>query len=690
MSGKRVRSLVIKPNEGGASQQDGNGTPKRKKSASKADSKSRSKMDAVATSKQTEEKSSKRVNRRLVKDVETTDSDTSKNNNANLVEKQGTRQSGRIKQKQFMANPPGEYFDGELRKFLNPFTDNDGTESSFFENFSKQLEIAEKMKRSNKNNNQIKLGDLNKVAKNLAASQFLNISGDEERAEESFVMEVETGGEDGSGSSDGASDSENEPDKGTNEDPDPVQQSEAPKEGNEMNKERQLAEFERLKKLPDVQEFLKLMAGEPSTSGGAPKKKGKKKQAPKGQQDAGKILSTPKNRPFVPVVKSPSVDTIYVPAIKYIGSVQGNEPRPEITNYSQQGVANHIQEQVQQIRLNDFPGDESVESRQKERVGQDQHQGVRSGGNRDPEHRSVEEQQFRAQQIADDVILEAERQRAAIAAPSGMIPENLHIKPADPGLTVPPVDNTFNDDEYCNATQGTKHVELALANKIKVGGFLDLDKIAPRLRDMKPPGETKWQMRINKEGHAYYVPYDDRDNGSNKIASFGRWEQAFRVYAAIYTAANPHRGSEIYQYIHSINCAAMSFQWDNVAAYDYQFRKDMEAYPQRSWAKTNTQLWSLCMRDSLPTRGQGGSNTGGRKTGELRDICCWRHNRNQCKKSAKDCKFEHRCSSCGSFNHIYLNCPKRRKATGGEGDKQDKPRDATVKVAPAGTSKDTK
>ena len=88
----------------------------------------------------------------------------------------------------------------------------------------------------------------------------------------------------------------------------------------------------------------------------------------------------------------------------------------------------------------------------------------------------------------------------------------------------------------------------------------------------------------------------------------------------------------------------------------------MEKFPQRSWAKTNTQLWTLAMRDPLPTRQQNNNNFSG-GSGKKGDACevCWRYNRNQCKKSACDCKFKHRCSYCGAHGHNYIACFKRKK-----------------------------
>ena len=50
----------------------------------------------------------------------------------------------------------------------------------------------------------------------------------------------------------------------------------------------------------------------------------------------------------------------------------------------------------------------------------------------------------------------------------------------------------------------------------------------------------------------------------NKITSVRWWEQVFRVDAAIYNHANPHRSAEICQYVFVINSAASTYTWENV------------------------------------------------------------------------------------------------------------------------------
>ena len=90
-----------------------------------------------------------------------------------------------------------------------------------------------------------------------------------------------------------------------------------------------------------------------------------------------------------------------------------------------------------------------------------------------------------------------------------------------------------------------------------------------------------------------------------KTNNFRKWEQAFWVYATIYCGANPSRAKEIWQYITVINTAASSFIWENVYNYDVTFRQLMQFNPTRSWVVMYNHMWSLSMRDPLPSKQTG-------------------------------------------------------------------------------------
>ena len=272
-------------------------------------------------------------------------------------------------------------------------------------------------------------------------------------------------------------------------------------------------------------------------------------------------------------------------------------------------------------------------------------------------HEVQEEVDIRAreQELAQQAIINAEKFKADVNT-AGM---------ANQSFTVPPVDLNFDDNKDEEFSEGTCHVDASTTLKICKGQFIEVAKIIPKQQAINNDDNKRLEL-VNKDGFTYYIP-SANEQKEVKINNVRKWEQGFKVYAAIYSKANPHRAAEIWQYIHTINLAASSYHWDNVAYYDFMFRQQMAKYPQRSWRKINHQLWSLAMRDPISSKNQNhfqsnnGNNNNNRKSGDFKDNCCWRYNRNKCNRSSANCRFEHRCSFCGSYNHILLNCFKKKR-----------------------------
>ena len=152
------------------------------------------------------------------------------------------------------------------------------------------------------------------------------------------------------------------------------------------------------------------------------------------------------------------------------------------------------------------------------------------------------------------------------------------------------------------------------------------------------------------DGQSFFVPTSAAET---KINGIRKWEQAFRVYGAIYSQANPARVAEIWQYVHIINTAVSAYVCDNVSNYDITFRHLMSTYLQRSWAKIYNQMWNLSMQDSLPKNNQYAS--GGTKSSEASQLgnsswgmnsqprqrlnYCWVFNKGSTCKDGSKCKF---------------------------------------------------
>ena len=184
-----------------------------------------------------------------------------------------------------------------------------------------------------------------------------------------------------------------------------------------------------------------------------------------------------------------------------------------------------------------------------------------------------------ARRKGDKLVLDAEQFRATINAPAGMALVNYQSTPLD------------IDDQFFHITC---HIDEGTRQHIERGAYVNLEKLLPKPKGCPGTNENKMEL-IYKDGHSYFVPAPQE----GKINGVRRWEQAFWVYMTLYSQANPARSAEIWQYVHTINMAAASYQWNNVANYDFTFRQLMGKFPQRSWAKIYNQMWWLSMKDPV-------------------------------------------------------------------------------------------
>ena len=218
-----------------------------------------------------------------------------------------------------------------------------------------------------------------------------------------------------------------------------------------------------------------------------------------------------------------------------------------------------------------------------------------------PIQESEEEQ---ARRLASHYVVEAEQFRANINEPPGTSQGHMENKiwcdlvgPTRTNhMSTDFSQNLDVDDRFFHVTC---HIDDGLKAKIESGEYVDLEKLLLKVRARN---ENKLDL-VYKDGHSYFIPAPSE----SKINGIRKLEQAFRVYAAIYSQANPQRAAEIWQYVHVINTAASSFVWDNVASYDFTFRQLMHRNPGRNWAKIYQQMWSISMRDSI-VKGFGNSN----------------------------------------------------------------------------------
>ena len=108
--------------------------------------------------------------------------------------------------------------------------------------------------------------------------------------------------------------------------------------------------------------------------------------------------------------------------------------------------------------------------------------------------------------------------------------------------------------------------------------------------------------------------YQQQKKQGPVVNCYNKWEEAFRIYAAIYSKANPHRAIEIMQYLDDIKGAAKDNTWESVYEYDLTFRDIMSVFPNCNWGIIHSTLWTKTMK---PKPSQASSLVGDQNVGSV-------------------------------------------------------------------------
>ena len=211
------------------------------------------------------------------------------------------------------------------------------------------------------------------------------------------------------------------------------------------------------------------------------------------------------------------------------------------------------------------------------------------------------------------------------------------------------------------------HIYEQTRKKIVNNEYVEFSKLIPKNKYRRLEEESSGLHQIViKGGYMFCLPPgEQKDNlGSELISNFGKWDQAFRIFTHIYTGAYPTRAAELMQYSHTIHDASLSFPWENVYAYDRDFRHHLSLNVGCSWGVILNQAWTFYMRDRSVysmhgAGGSGGSAHRGNGNRPKKDVC-WAYQNGKCTYGIS-CKWDHKCGICGKYGHGAYTC---RKLTG--------------------------
>ena len=198
------------------------------------------------------------------------------------------------------------------------------------------------------------------------------------------------------------------------------------------------------------------------------------------------------------------------------------------------------------------------------------------------------------------------------------------------------------------------HIDEATQDKIGKGLYVNFGKLLPKDRILTD--ENKLELVI-KDGKTFWTPVSE----TIAINNFQKWEQAFRIFSNIYTRFHPDKAGELIQYNHVIHSISSQYAWENVYAYDKEFRMHIARHPERTWAIILQQAWSMRLRDRISKNesfGQfAGGNSSNNHTPDKSSDYCKRFNKGKCNLGS-GCRFEHRCYYCHKFGHGIIVCRK--------------------------------
>ena len=136
------------------------------------------------------------------------------------------------------------------------------------------------------------------------------------------------------------------------------------------------------------------------------------------------------------------------------------------------------------------------------------------------------------------------------------------------------------------------HVDSVIRAKIENGEYVDFGRLLLKDRsNVMGDEDDRYELTV-KNGKTFWSPV----NEPIAITNFLQWEQAFSIYSNIYNHKYPRKLTELIQYNHIIHSVSLMYTWDNVYAYDKDFRRHLSRHPDCPWNLILHQAWFLYLK----------------------------------------------------------------------------------------------
>lgn len=257
-------------------------------------------------------------------------------------------------------------------------------------------------------------------------------------------------------------------------------------------------------------------------------------------------------------------------------------------------------------------------------------------------------------------VCEAESQKAdMIRLPPGERVNLISNREQDKLNTAHMLEDDSDDKEF----QIGYYLDDIVITKIKAGRYVDFSKLLPKDKVTSPNDDEQNGLQLMPSNGFSYVVHKEKEH--QEVNSYSRWRTAFDVYAGLYLKANPLKAAEIHQYASEIESAAQTYIWENVYGYDKMFRHRIDRKTNKSWARTYQKAWNKFMRDRKGSWNKSNAVWSGNSkkqalVASVKKKLCWIFNKRAKCKFGKNCRFDHKCSTCGSTKHGALNCDQKK------------------------------
>ena len=210
-------------------------------------------------------------------------------------------------------------------------------------------------------------------------------------------------------------------------------------------------------------------------------------------------------------------------------------------------------------------------------------------------------------------------------------------------------------------TYGAKigdNVKQSIIKKVRKNIFVDFSDLLPDHVNDIIDKDSEMCIQFSSNGSSIVK------NKSRKTLNYTQWSEAFDIFMMIYIEEHALESALQVKLLtkdlltYRSNVTTMLKENGDWSGFDQHFRKLMETQPV-SWSTANFNLiWHYTNKKQAQNVQTVNQAKGRAHPYQKKQGTCYSYNtpNKRCQSSARECKYNHSCSACGSFGHPYYTC----------------------------------